>query len=67
MTSLERLGGQTFILVRKKKKECVIIDIAVQGNITTQIKLDEKVEKYLVLRREIYKQWYVQTTQLFQL
>ena len=30
------------ILVRKKKKECVIIDIAVPGNIRTQKKENEE-------------------------
>ena len=34
------------ILVRKEKKECVIIDIAVPGFIRTQMKEDEKIEKY---------------------
>ena len=49
-------------LVRKKKKECVIIDIAVPGNIKTQLKEDEKIEKYEDLRREISKLWGLQTT-----
>ena len=31
-------------MVRKKKKECVIIDIAVPGDIRTQIKKDEKLK-----------------------
>ena len=34
------------ILVRKEKKECIIIDIAVPGFIRTQMKEDEKIEKY---------------------
>ena len=50
------------ILVRKKKKECVIIDIAVPGDIRTQMKEDEKIEKYEDQRREISKPWGVQTT-----
>ena len=50
------------ILVRKKKKECVIIDTAVPGDIRTQMKEDEKIEKYEKLRREILKLWGVQTT-----
>ena len=41
------------ILVRKKKKECVIIDIA--GDIRTQSKKDEKIENCEDLRREISK------------
>ena len=50
------------ILVRKKKKECIIIDIAVPGDIRTQMKEDEKIEKYENLRREISKLWGVQPT-----
>ena len=38
------------IFVRKKKTECVIIDIAVPGDIRTQMKEDEKIEKYEDLR-----------------
>ena len=49
-------------MVRKKKKECVIIDIAVPGDIRMQKKEDEKIEKYEDLRREISKRWSVQTT-----
>ena len=49
------------ILVRKKKNECVIIDIAVPGDIRTQMK-DEKIKKYEDLKREISKLWSVQTT-----
>ena len=50
------------ILFRKKNKECFIIDIAVPGDIKTQMKEDEKIEKYEDLRREISKLWCVQTT-----
>ena len=39
----------------------VIIDIAVPGDIRTQIKEDEKIEKYEDLRLEISKLWSVQT------
>ena len=49
-------------LVRKKKKECVIIDIAVLGNFRTQMKEDKKIEKYEDLRQEISKLWGEQTT-----
>ena len=41
------------IVVRKKKKVCVIIDIAVLGDLGIQIKEDEKIEKYEDLRRDI--------------
>ena len=36
-------GRPDIILVRKKKKECVIIDIAVPGDIRTQMKEDRKI------------------------
>ena len=49
-------------MVRKKKKEFVIIDIAVVSNIRTQMKEDEKIEKYEDLRQEISKLRSVQTT-----
>ena len=37
-------------MVRKKNNECVIIYIAAPGNIRTQMKEDEKIEKYEDLR-----------------
>ena len=46
-------------MVRKKKKECVIIDYAESGDIRTQMKEDEKFEKFENL---ISKLWSVQTT-----
>ena len=50
------------ILVRKKKKECGIIVIAVPGDIRTKMHENEKTEKYEDLRRKISKLWGVQTT-----
>ena len=49
-------------MVRKKKKEGVIIDIAVICDIRTQMKEDKKIEKYEGLRGKIPKLWGVQTT-----
>ena len=49
------------ILIRKKKIECLIINIAVPGDIRTQMKENKKIEKYEKLRREILKLWGVQT------
>ena len=46
-------------MVKKKKKECVIIDYAESGDIRTQMKEDEKFEKFENL---ISKLWSVQTT-----
>ena len=43
-------GRPDIILLRKKNKECVIIDITVLGDIRTQMKEDEKIEKYEDLR-----------------
>ena len=43
-------------------KECVLINIAVSGDIRTQIKEDEKLEKHQDLARGISKLWGVQTT-----
>ena len=49
------------ILIRKKKIECLIINIAVPGDIRTQMKENKKIEKYEKLRREISNLWGVQT------
>ena len=43
------------VVVLKKGKECKIIDIAIPGNCRTGIQ--EKVEKYDELKREIRKIW----------
>ena len=45
------------ILVKKKEKECVIIDIAVPGDVRTKIKEEEKIDKYQDLAREIFRLW----------
>lgn len=50
------------IIVKKKEKECVIIDIAVPGDVRTMVKEDEKIEKYQDLRREVSRLWGVRTT-----
>jgi hypothetical protein len=50
------------IIVKKKAKECVIIDIAVPGDVRTMVKEDEKIEKYQDLRREVSRLWDVRTT-----
>ena len=41
------------ILVRKKKEGSTIVDIAVPGDIRTQMKKDKKIEKCEDLRQEI--------------
>ena len=50
------------ILVMKRVKECVIIDIAVPGDVRTKIKEKEKVDKCQVLAREISRLWLMSTT-----
>ena len=45
------------ILVNKKEKECLIIDIAVPGDNRVHIKEVEKVEKYQELKRELKRLW----------
>ena len=45
------------ILVDKKAKSCVIIDIAVPGNCRIREKEIEKVEKYQNLKRELKRLW----------
>ena len=50
------------ILVKKKVKECVIIDIAVPGDVRTKMKEEEKIDKYQDLAREISRLWGMSTT-----
>lgn len=50
------------ILVKKEVKECVIIDIAVPGDVRTKMKEEEKIDKYQDLAREISRLWGMSTT-----
>ena len=45
------------ILVDKKTKSCVIIDVAVPGDCRIREKEIEKIEKYQNLKRELKKLW----------
>ena len=45
------------VLVDKKKKSCVIIDIAVPGDCRIREKKMEKIEKYQNLKRELKRLW----------
>ena len=45
------------ILVDKKAKSCVIIDVAVPGDIRIPEKEIEKIEKYQNLKRELKRLW----------
>ena len=45
------------VLVKKETKECVVIDIAVPGDVRVERKEDEKIEKYRDLCRELGRLW----------
>ena len=45
------------ILVDKKAKSCVIIDVAVPGDCSIRDKEIEKIEKYQNLKRELKRLW----------
>ena len=45
------------ILVDKKAKSCVIIDVAVPGDCRIREKEIEKIEKYQILKRELKRLW----------
>ena len=45
------------ILVDKKAKSCVIIDVAVPGDSRIHEKEIEKIEKYPNLKRELKRLW----------
>lgn len=45
------------VLVNKETKECVVIDIAVPGDVRVDRKEDEKIEKYRDLCRELGRLW----------
>ena len=45
------------ILVDKKAKSCVIIDVAIQSDCRIREKEIEKIEKYQNLKRELKRLW----------
>ena len=45
------------ILVDRKVKSCVIIDVAVPGDPRIREKEIEKIEKYQILKRELKRFW----------
>uniref|UniRef100_A0A1X7VT24 Uncharacterized protein n=1 Tax=Amphimedon queenslandica TaxID=400682 RepID=A0A1X7VT24_AMPQE len=45
------------VVVMKREKSCMIIDVAVPGDTQVEGKEDEKVENYQELRQEIVKLW----------
>ena len=50
-----------FVIVKKKDKECMIIDVAVPADSRTWIKEEEKTDKYTELAWELRRIWKVQT------
>ena len=45
------------VVVEKKERRCLVIDVAVPGDIRIEEKENEKVEKYQELKQEIIKFW----------
>ena len=45
------------VVVEKKERRCLVIDVAVPGDIRIEEKENEKVEKYQELKQEIIKLW----------
>ena len=52
------------VIVEKKEKSCLIIDIAVPGDVRVYEKEQEKVEKYQDLKREIGRLWQMRKVQV---
>lgn len=50
------------VVVKKRDKECTIIDISVPGDARTESVEDHKIEKYRDLAREVSRLWDVKTT-----
>ena len=50
------------VVVNKETNECLLIDIAVPGDLRVERKEDEKVEKYRDLCRELARLWKVRFT-----
>ena len=50
-----------FVIVKKKDKECMIIDVAVPADSRTWSKEEEKIDKYTELAWELRRMWKVQT------
>ena len=45
------------VIVDKKERKCVIIDVAIPGDSRVNSKEEEKIEKYQNLKQEIIKMW----------
>ena len=49
------------VVVNKNKKSCVIIDIAIPGDIRVSKKEKENIERYQKLKREIKRMWNIRS------
>ena len=54
------------ILVDKKAKSCIIIDVAVPGDCRIREKEIKKIEKYQNLKRELKRLWSLKRLRLYQ-
>ena len=45
------------VVLHKKKKKCLIVDVAVPGDCRINEKEKEKIDKYQDLRREVSRLW----------
>ena len=45
------------VVLHKKEKKCLIVDVAVSGDCRINEKEKEKIDKYQDLRREVSKLW----------
>ena len=48
-----------FLLIRRREREAVIIDVAIPGDDRVKDKELEKLEKYLLLKDDIAKVWHM--------
>ena len=49
------------VVVKKNERSCVIIDIAIPGDIRVSEKEKEKIERYQELKREIKRMWNIRS------
>ena len=52
------------VVINKQERSCLIIDIAIPGDVRVHEKEIEKIEKYQELKREIKRLWKLRTVQI---
>ena len=52
------------MVINKQERSCLIIDIAIPGDVRVHEKDIEKIEKYQELKREIKRLWKLRTVQI---